>query len=125
MRPYIDLAQRLGSLFVQWRGELSERIDLIYEGEICEHDTRILTAAFLAGLLTPISAEPINVVNARKMAERARTGGLGDLAWARREHRGNLITARTPSVYEAMDVAGAIIQGAPYVVSIDSQRLEL
>lgn len=122
LRPYIDLAQRLGSLFVQWRGELNDRIDLTYEGEICEQDTRILTAAFLAGLLTPISAEPVNMVNARKIAER-RGLAISETSLGRRERHNSLITARTPSVYEAMDVSGAIIQGAPYVVSIDSQPL--
>jgi D-3-phosphoglycerate dehydrogenase len=122
LRPYIDLAHRLGSLFVQWRGELNDRIELSYEGEICDHDTRILTSSFLAGLLAPISAEPVNVVNARKMAER-RGLAVSETTLGRREHYGSLITARTPSVYEAMDVAGAIIQGEPYVVSIDSQPL--
>jgi len=121
MEPYIDLAQRLGSLFVQWRGELGDRLDLTFEGEICDYDTRILTSAFLVGLLAPVSAEPVNVVNARRLAERF---GLrvAESSLGRRGRYSSLITASIPGT-EAMDISGAVIQGVPYIVSIDSQPL--
>lgn len=121
LRPFIDLAHRLGMLYIQWRGVLNERIELVYGGEICEYDTRILTSAFLAGLLMPVNAEPVNVVNARRMAGRH---GLvvTETSRGRGERYGDLITARTPGA-EPMNISGTIIQGVPYVVSIDSQPL--
>ncbi len=124
LRPYIDLAQRMGALFVQWRSELGARIELSYEGEICEHDVRILSAAFLAGLLAPISAEPVNVVNARKMAERFGLA-VSETSLGRRGRYDSLIAARIPGSGEAMDVAGAMVQGVPHIVSLDSQPLSI
>ena len=40
MQPYMDLAHRLGSFFIQWRGKLANKIELEYEGQICDFDTR-------------------------------------------------------------------------------------
>jgi len=124
LRPYIDLASRLGTLFVQWRGELGDRLELSYEGEICDYDVRILTAAFLAGLLAPISAEAVNVVNARKMAERF---GLvvSETSLGRRGRFDSLIAGSLPGSGEAMDIAGTVAQGVPHIVSLDSQPLSI
>ena len=123
LAPYIDLAQRLGSFFVQWRGEISDAVELVYDGELCEHDTQVLTSAFLAGLLAPAYSEPVNIVNVHRLASER---GLV-ISEVRRGHArqlGNLITARYPEADSDQNISGTLIQGRPLLVALDSQRLE-
>jgi D-3-phosphoglycerate dehydrogenase len=123
LQPYIDLAQRLGSFFIQWHGKLADRIEIIYQGEICEYDTRPLTAAFLAGLLGSVSAEPVNIVNAGHLASR-RGLVIAEMCRSRIEHFGNLIIARFPETQGKHDIAGTIINREPHLVRLDGQRLD-
>jgi hypothetical protein len=123
LQPYIDLAQRLGSFFVQWRDKLTDRIEITYQGEICEYDTRPLTAAFLAGLLGPVSAEPVNIVNAGHLAAR-RGLTVSEMCRPRREHFDSLIIARLPDVPGEHDIAGTIVNREPHLVRLDGQRLD-
>lgn len=123
LAPYIDLAQRLGSFFVQWRGELHDTVELIYDGDLCDHDTQILTSAFLAGLLAPAYSEPVNIVNVQRLASER---GLVT-SEVRRGHArqlGNLITARYPEASSDQNISGALIQDQPHLVALDSQRLD-
>ncbi|MHB1296074.1 MAG: phosphoglycerate dehydrogenase [Anaerolineae bacterium] len=122
LRPYLDLAQRLGSFFVQWRGELASKVELIYEGDITEYDTRMLTSAFLAGLLGPVSAEPVNVVNASHLAER-RGLVISEERRGRREHLDSVLSARFAGA-EDHSIEGTVIQGEPHLVGLDGQRLD-
>ncbi|HHX45638.1 MAG TPA: phosphoglycerate dehydrogenase [Chloroflexi bacterium] len=123
LQPYIDLATRLGSFFVQWRGGLLGRLELVYEGEICEYDTRVLTSAFLAGLLAPVSAGPVNLVNASQYADE-RGLVVSEARLGRGTRYGSLITARFAGTSEPMDISGALIQGEPHLVGLDGQRLD-
>jgi D-3-phosphoglycerate dehydrogenase len=123
LQPYMDLAQRLGSFLIQWQGRLTDRIELLYEGTICEHDTRLLTSAFLAGLLGPISAEPVNLVNAGLLASR-RGLAIAEVNRPKQEHFDSLIVARLPNGSGEHSIAGTVIHGEPHLVSLDGQRLD-
>jgi D-3-phosphoglycerate dehydrogenase len=123
LHPYADLAQRLGSFFIQWRGQLPGKIELTYQGKVRQYDTRILTSAFLAGLLSPISTEPINMVNALHAAEE-RGIAISEMRQGRREHFESVIHARFDIEPGEQSIAGTILQDNPYLVSLDGQRLE-
>jgi len=122
LSPYIDLAQRMGAFFIQWRGRLHGRLELTYEGDMCDYDTRLLTSAFLAGLLTHISDEHINVVNA---AHLARERGLVTSAMCRDQQSvyGNVIRARFPDADDDLSIAGTLVYGEPHIIELDGQRL--
>lgn len=122
LRPYIDLAQRLGSFFVQWRDGLASRLELVFEGEICDYDTRLLTSAFLAGLLAPATEEPVNLVNAPHIAQE-RGLEISEMRRERRQHFDSLILARFPKADGPQDIAGAMVQGEPHLVQLDGQRI--
>src|SRR5262249_50168503 len=51
LRQYVDLARRLGLLQAQLAQGPIKRASLIYKGELTGKKTRLLTAAFTAGLL--------------------------------------------------------------------------
>ncbi|MEA3406946.1 MAG: phosphoglycerate dehydrogenase [Chloroflexota bacterium] len=123
LRPYMDLAQRLGSFFIQWHGRLPGKIELTYEGKVRQYDTRILTSAFLAGLLSPISTEPVNMVNALHAAEE-RGIAISEIRQGRREHFESVLRARFDVAGGEQSIAGTMLQDSPYLVSLDGQRLE-
>lgn len=63
LRGYLDLAFRLGLLMAQWQSGTVSGCNLTYRGEVTKHNTRLLTAAFCAGLLSK-AVEEANIVNA-------------------------------------------------------------
>jgi D-3-phosphoglycerate dehydrogenase len=68
LKHYLDLSRRLGLLHAQMdRGTLKEA-KLIYRGEVAGKNTRLLTAAFAAGLMEAALAQPVNLVNAMSLA---------------------------------------------------------
>lgn len=63
LRGYLNLAYRLGMLLAQVDHCPPERCTLRYRGEAAKKDTRLLSAAFAAGLLS-CYVEDVNLVNA-------------------------------------------------------------
>jgi D-3-phosphoglycerate dehydrogenase len=68
LRPFITLADRLGS----FAGQLTEsgiaRVRITYQGDVARMNTRALTSAAIAGLLRP-ALEGVNVVSAPSVAK--------------------------------------------------------
>jgi D-3-phosphoglycerate dehydrogenase len=68
VRPYIDLARRLGLLQSQIAQGAVQKASLTYRGELAGQKTRLLTAAFTAGLLEYRLSAGVNLVNAELLA---------------------------------------------------------
>jgi D-3-phosphoglycerate dehydrogenase len=68
VRPWISLAEKLGSFAGQLTGTSLTGVEIIYEGTPSMLNTRALTQAALAGLLKPMLAE-VNMVNAPVIAK--------------------------------------------------------
>ena len=68
VRPFVDLARRLGLLHAQLAQGAIRKATLIYKGELAAKKTRLLTAAFTAGLLEYRLSEGVNLVNAEILA---------------------------------------------------------
>jgi len=64
LRGYLDVAYRLGRLLAQWHTGGASACKMDYRGEVAKRDTRLLTAAFCAGLLEGAMEEEVNIVNA-------------------------------------------------------------
>jgi len=68
IRPYISLAEKLGSLQGQvCRGAVQE-VRILYDGEVSGFDTSTLTVAAMKGFLTPIMDLVVSYVNAPILA---------------------------------------------------------
>ncbi len=65
LQPYLDLASRMGRFYAQFAENNLKRLELSYAGAIGNHDTSLITAAALAGLLSEAGEETVNLVNAR------------------------------------------------------------
>ena len=68
LRPYIDLAEKLGSIFFQVQTAVLRKVEVKCSGDLLEKDTRVLTLAAIKGLMSPIVEDAVNFVNAEIIA---------------------------------------------------------
>jgi D-3-phosphoglycerate dehydrogenase len=68
VRPFVGLAERLGSLAAGLAEGGVRSIVASYLGRVAEHDTRVLTLAILKGILGRSVNEPVSFVNAPLLA---------------------------------------------------------
>ncbi|MBA3281279.1 MAG: ACT domain-containing protein, partial [Acidimicrobiia bacterium] len=68
VRPYLGVAEQLGSLFAGLGDGLPATVDIEYSGELAGYDTRILTLSVLKGLFGATTDEPVSYVNAPQLA---------------------------------------------------------
>ena len=129
-RPYVALAERLGSLVAQAAPSRPARIRIRYAGEVAEVGTHLLRSAVLAGLLNAVLDEKVNVVNAPQVAA-ARHLAVEEQT-RRREH-GFPNTLEVSALPEgtgsdpasAFTVEGTVLHdGSPRVLQINGIPLE-
>jgi len=68
LRLYVDMARRLGLLHAQMCQGSIQRAELHYRGDVARRSTRLITAAFTAGLLEYRLDQNVNIVNAPMLA---------------------------------------------------------
>ena len=69
LRPWINLAEKIGMLHTQYFGGSLKTVTVRYGGEVTRYTLSPLTIAVVKGLLTPICGETVNFVNAPAMAK--------------------------------------------------------
>lgn len=68
LRPYLDLGYRLGTLLAQLtRGSNVQGVSLQYKGDAASRPTKMITSAFVTGLMGQ-AVDEINIVNAELIA---------------------------------------------------------
>jgi D-3-phosphoglycerate dehydrogenase / 2-oxoglutarate reductase len=127
VRPYLALAERLGSLVSQAAATRPGRIRIRYAGELAEVGTHLLRSAVLAGVLNAVLDEKVNVVNAPAVA--AARGLTVEEETRRREH-GFPHTLEVSALPEKAGAAGftaegtVLHDGSPRAIQIDGIALE-
>ena len=123
LKPFIALAEKLGS----FAGQLTETgikgVQLSYEGIVAQMNTRALTSAAVAGLLRPM-LQDVNVVSAPVVAK---DRGIV-VEETRREAEGDyesLITVRVTTDRQTRHVSGTVFaDGRPRIVNIKGIRMD-
>ncbi len=125
VRPYVDLAERLGRFQAQTFGGF-HTVEVIFAGEAFAEMPALglVTTAAVKGLLKAAMDVPVNLVNARILAEdhgvdvtESRTTAKGAFA--------NLVTIRLTRDGESSQVSGALFNGDdPRLVKLDGFDLE-
>jgi D-3-phosphoglycerate dehydrogenase len=128
VRPYLELAERLGSLVSQAAETRPARIRIRYAGEVAEVGTHLLRSAVLAGVLNAVLDEKVNIVNAPAVA--AARGLTVEEETRRREH-GFPHTLEVSALPESTGQAkgftaeGTVLHdGSPRVLQIEGIPLE-
>lgn len=93
VRPFLPLAERLGLIFASLSEGEASPLDIDYQGQLADYDTRILTLAVLKGLLGAEGAVAVSYVNAPQLAE-ARGIEVRETRTAETDDYVNLITLR-------------------------------
>jgi D-3-phosphoglycerate dehydrogenase len=124
LRYYVDLARRLGLLQAQMAQGPIYKAELVYRGEIAKKGTRLLTAAFAAGLLENRLTESVNLINAELLA---RERGI-EIVESAHQHKGDFSNLLHTEVYSADKslVASGTLFGKEYLrlVQVGPYRIE-
>ena len=125
IKPYFNLAERMGCLAVHLADGRISAVDVEYNGAVAEVETKMLTTAILKGLLNPILRETVNYVNVNTLA-RGRGIVVKEVKNEQTMNFANLITIRVKTDKGEHQVAGTLfgLEEARIVV-IDSHRVDI
>ncbi len=125
LRPYLLLAEKLGSLQVQMANALPEEVYVEYGGEAAQYNVAPLTLAVLKGMLTPIMESSVNYVNAPLIA-RERGINVVESKSSLTSDFANYITVRTVTGGKEVAVDGVVFGNKhPRIVKVDGFFLEV
>ena len=123
--PYLDLAQRLGRFYAQYKGDHLRGLEVACAGEVAVRRVEMIVASVLVGLLAGRAEEPVNWVNAAAVA---RERGITVVSRNEPVHTtagwANLIEAHFRSASEEHILAGTLLRGEPHIVRIDDFWLD-
>jgi D-3-phosphoglycerate dehydrogenase / 2-oxoglutarate reductase len=122
VRPFLPLAERLGSLFAALNEGVPPALEASYQGQLADYDTRILTLAVLKGLLGTGSDEPVSYVNAPQLAHE-RGIDVRETSTKQTQDYVNLITLRGGGHSLAGTLAG--LRAEARIVMIDEHMVEV
>lgn len=131
VRPYLDLAFRMGMFCCQWNQGNISKCELNYQGEIAKEDVRLLNAAFCAGMLEN-ALDDVNTISAEAVC---RDRGI-DIVSQSQPALGDfvsLISVNAVSGDETLSISGTVfgknmarlvkLQGNPIEAFIDGNLL--
>ncbi len=123
LKPYIDLAEKLGSFAGQITNTAIEDVTIEYGGTVGEMNTRALTSALLAGLLKPMLGE-VNMVSAPVVAkERSMT--INEVRQTPRGVYEGYIRLLVHTERQKRSVAGTVFaDGKPRVIQVKDINME-
>jgi D-3-phosphoglycerate dehydrogenase len=123
LKPFVALAERLGSFAGQLTETGLKKVQISYEGHVAQMKTKALTSAAVAGLLRPM-LQDINVVSAPHIAKERgivveEVTREGDCDYE------SLITVTVETERQSRKVSGTVFaDGRPRIVNIKGIRMD-
>jgi D-3-phosphoglycerate dehydrogenase len=126
VRPFLPLAERLGTLFTAIADGAAGTLEVSFEGEIADYDCRVLTLAIMRGVLAPVVDEPVSFVNAPQLAEMRGLEVRETKSSSARDYV-NLVTLRGEVAGRPVHVAGTLVgqRLEPRIVGIDDHAIDV
>lgn len=125
IKPFINLCEKMGKFYTQFRNGRISRLEVIYQGEIAAREVTPVTASALKGLLNPILQEPVNLVNAEYVA-RHRGIEIAESKNIQIEDFASLITLKITTDKGTGSVSGTIYsKKEERIVMIDDFEIDL
>jgi D-3-phosphoglycerate dehydrogenase len=126
LRPFFELCENLGSLFINlFEGNL-DSLKIGYYGKISDYDVRILTSMILVKILERYSAESVNLVNVDLVA---REKGLKVRETKSSESKDfvNLINLEGSGKNNELSISGTITgkKNTPRFIAIDKFEIDM
>ena len=120
VRPYADLVEKMASLHLQLVSERVSSVELEFDGELAEHDTSLVTAWAIRGLVQPFTEDRINAVNARLVA-----ANRGLKLTERRDPRAAGYPSSLVLRVDGDEYEGTVLLGEPRVMRVGAFRVDL
>jgi D-3-phosphoglycerate dehydrogenase len=125
IKPFVSLAEKLGSLAAQLAGGTLKRITVTTAGPSVTQSGELISAAVLKGVLSHHLSEPVNLINAPVLARE-----MGVVLSERKEADGGsytqLITVEYESAQGKRVAAGTVFGNShPRIVRVDEYYLEI
>jgi D-3-phosphoglycerate dehydrogenase len=122
VRPYLGLAERLGQLYAALSAGVPDVLEIGYEGQLAEDDTRILTLSLLKGVFGKVSEEPVSYVNAPRLAAE-RGVEVRESSSSTSHDYLNLVTIRGGGHAIGGTLVG--VRGEPRIVMLEEHKIDV
>ena len=122
--PYLTLAERLGGTVTALAEGPVEKVEVVYNGEITEVNTGMLTTAVIKGMLNPIMENEVNYVNAPGLAKE-RGIKVTEVKEKEVEDFTNLITVKAMIGGKELAVQGTLFGTEGRIVRINKFRVDV
>ena len=128
--PYLTLAEKIGSLHMQLARETAQEgrpingVEVMFNGDWAGVPTTPITRAVLRGLMTPGSAEGVNMVNAPSLAEAKGIKVVEARRPAVSDHT-CLLSVRAHLPGGDRTICGTVYDGGAHIVHIDGYHVDI
>jgi D-3-phosphoglycerate dehydrogenase len=120
LRPFVDLAYRMGKLYPQLADQTSlPPFTMVMQGKIAALDPEPVSTAFLSGLLQTTTDRRVSIVNARAIANE-----LGVRVDVRGEEGSGAYASMLRIEGGATSLVGTHAYGGPRIVAIDGLEID-
>jgi D-3-phosphoglycerate dehydrogenase len=124
LAPWIDLAEKLGSLAGQIAQGAIQKVTIRYSGVITRNDVTPLSLALMKGLLSPVLQETVNFINSLSLAKERGIAVREEKSDDEAEFT-SLISLEIGSGKDTVSVCGTLsANNQPRVVRIDDYYVE-
>jgi D-3-phosphoglycerate dehydrogenase len=124
LMPYIKLTNSLCKLAYTLAEGQSKNIRIKYNGDIANYDTSIIKSAVVGGLISGVSEERVNIVNANLIAAR-RGLTIIEEKEASCANYTSLLTLEIDTTKGAWTVAGTIMNNESHIVRVNDYWLDI
>jgi D-3-phosphoglycerate dehydrogenase len=125
IRPYLDLAEKLGKLQAQLLTGAIQEVNIEYSGEILNYNVAPVTISLIKGLLEPILNENVNYINAPVIAKERGIKIVESKSTEIKDYT-SMITLNVKTSKETSVTAGALFgKHDPRIVRINEFSVEI
>ena len=125
LRPYTELASRMGTIMTTITPGAIRKVEVIYRGAIADMNVAPVSTYLLVGLLQPHMDLPVNVINAPLLAQQ-RGIEVQQVTSAKVREFANLMEVTVHTDKQKRSATGTIFGNRfPRVIAIDGFRMEL
>ncbi|WP_340817682.1 phosphoglycerate dehydrogenase [Methanolobus sp. WCC4] len=124
LAPYIQLAETMSSACAQLLGKNYEKIEIAYNGEISEKDTRPVTVAAVKGMLQVALGSAVNYVNAGSLAK-SRKVDVVESKSETTEEFSSTIKVEITMGDEKTSITGTVVGGKGKIININGEHVDL
>ena len=125
LRPYTELASRMGTILAGTTPGAMRKVEVIYRGAIADMDVSPITTYLLSGLISPHVDVPVNVINAPVLAEQ-RGLEVEQITSRKIKEFANLMEVTVHTEKTKRSMVGTIFGNRfPRIIGIDGYRMEM